>query len=99
MTETDTVGTSTASTQNITLPDPDLLTVSVTDTTGHQISGATVSEAANDPTTPFALTAGPGTQTAAPQITGGTGQATLCLYPSSAAHLTAANGALQGRRP
>jgi hypothetical protein len=87
-------------TQNLTLPNPTLVNVSVTDTTGHPVPGATVSEAAADPTAPFALfpgaTAQPGTQSTAPQTTDATGQATLCLYPSPAAHLTAASGARQG---
>jgi YVTN family beta-propeller protein len=87
-------------TQNIMLPNPVLLNVAVDDTTGHPLSGATVSEAANDPTSPFALAAGatpePGTQTATPQATDPSGQATLCLYPASAANLTASSGALQG---
>jgi YVTN family beta-propeller protein len=86
--------------QNLTLPNPVLVNVSVTDTTGHPVPGATVGEAAADPTAPFALfpgaTAQPGTQSAAPQTTGATGQATLCLYPAPAAHLTAASGARQG---
>jgi large repetitive protein len=94
------IGLTGNTTQNLTLPNPVLENVSVTDTTGHPISGATVSEAAADPTAPFALTAGasaePGTQTATSQATDSTGQATLCLYPSAAAHLTATSGALQG---
>jgi YVTN family beta-propeller protein len=94
------IGLTGNTTQNLTLPNPVLENVSVTDTTGHPISGATVSEAAADPTAPFALTAGatagPGTQTATSQATDDTGQATLCLYPSPAAHLTATSGARQG---
>ena len=76
------------------------MNVSVTDTTGHPVPGATVGEAAADPTAPFALfpgaTAQPGTQSATPQTTDANGQATLCLYPAPAAHLTAASGARQG---
>jgi len=68
--------------QNLTLPNPDLVNVTVTDTTGHPVPGATVGEAASDPTAPFALfpgaTAQPGTQSATPQTTNGSGQATLC---------------------
>jgi YVTN family beta-propeller protein len=87
-------------TQNLTLPSPATVGVTVTDTTGHPVPGATVSEAAGDPTAPFALfsgaTAEPGTQSATPQTTDASGQATLCLYPSPAAHLSAASGARQG---
>jgi YVTN family beta-propeller protein len=94
------IGLTGNTTQNLTLPNPVLLNVSVNDSTGHALSGATVSQAASDPTSPFSLAAGssaePGTQTATPQTTGANGQATVCLYPSSAAHLTATSGALQG---
>ncbi|HEY2575460.1 MAG TPA: Ig-like domain repeat protein [Streptosporangiaceae bacterium] len=87
-------------TQNLTLPSPTTVGVTVTDTTGHPVPGATVGEAAADPTAPFALfsggTAEPGTQSATPQTTGASGHATLCLFPSPAAHLTAASGARQG---
>jgi YVTN family beta-propeller protein len=89
-----------SATQNLTLPSPVFENVTVTDTTGHPVAGATVSEAAADPTAPIALfpgaTAEPGAQSATPQTTGGGGQATLCLYPSPAAHLTAAGPTGQG---
>jgi YVTN family beta-propeller protein len=89
-----------SATQNLILPSPVFENVTVTDTTGHPVAGATVSEAAADPTAPFALfpgaTAEPGTQSATPQVTGASGQATLCLYPSPAAHLTAAGPTGQG---
>ena len=89
-----------SATQDLTLPSPVFENVTVTDTTGHPVAGATVSEAAADPTAPIALfpgaTAEPGAQSATPQTTGGGGQATLCLYPSPAAHLTAAGPTGQG---
>jgi large repetitive protein len=87
-------------TQNLTLPSPTMENVTVTDTTGHPVPGATVGEAANDPTAPAALfsgaTAEPGTQSATPQTTDTNGQATVCLYSAPAAHLTATSGARQG---